>query len=39
MPIEVKAIDEENGEVFYISQRHLWAKREGMPWKRLNNFC
>ena len=39
MPIEFKAIDEENGEVFYISQRHLWAKREGMAQKPLNNFC
>ena len=35
---EFKAIDEGNGEFFYISQRHPWSQREGIPSDPLNKF-
>lgn len=38
MPTDFKVIDEENGEVFYVSQRRPWAQRQCMPPDPLNNF-
>ena len=38
IPTQLKAIDEDNGEVFFVSHRHPWAKRQGMLLDPLNTF-
>ena len=38
MPTKFKAIDEGNGEVFYVVQMCPWTHRQGMPLDPLNNF-
>ena len=38
MKTKFKAIDEDTREVIYVSQRHPWAQRKGMPQDPLNNF-
>ena len=37
MPIEFKAIDE-NGEIFYVTQRRPWVQIQGMPQDPLQSY-